>query len=327
MKRREFISLVGGAAVAWPLAARAQQAAMTVVGYLSGRSAETDVPMLAALRNGLAERGYVEGRNLRIEYRFADGQYARLPALAVDLVERKVAAMVTGGGLVPAESAKAATMTIPVVFNIADDPVRFGLVESLSRPGRNLTGVTSFQTVVMEKQVGLLSELLPGPTTIALLGDPQMREVEFQLENARTAAIALGHRSIIVRANDDSSLDAAFTDIRQKDAGALLVAASPFFMTRLKRLVEHTARLALPAIYWRREVVEAGGLMMYGSNTFEMYHQAGVYIGRILKGENPGELPVWQPTKFEFILNLKTAKALRLKIPDKILALADEVIE
>jgi putative ABC transport system substrate-binding protein len=298
MRRREFFGLIGGAAVAWPVVARAQQAAMPVIGYLSARSAEVDGPMLAAFRRGLFETGYVEGRDVRIEIRFADGQYNRLPTLMDDLIARHVAAITTAGGLVSATAAKAATATIPIVFAVADDPVRFGLVESMNRPGRNLTGVTSFQTIVMEKQIGLLSELLRGPTTIALLIDPQMPETESQI-----------------------------ADIIQRKAGAVLVGASPFFLTRTKQLVEQAVRHALPTMYWRREPVDGGGLVSYGSSTFEMYHQVGVYMGRILKGEKPENLPVVQPAKFELVLNLKTAKALGLNIPHTFLARADEVIE
>ncbi len=312
---------------AWPFAAAAQQSAVPMVGYLSARSAEVDVPMMAALRQGLTEAGFVEGRDFRIETRFANGQYDRLPALVEDLVKQHVAAIATGGGLVAAAAAKAATATIPVVFNIADDPVRFGLVASLNRPGQNLTGVTSFQTVVIEKQLGLLNELLGRPTHIALLVDPQMKETESQLGSARTAAITLGHQLIIEYATDDHSLGAAFAGMIEKKVGALLISASPFFLTRTKQLVEQAAHHALPAMYWRREPVDAGGLVSYGSSTFEMYHQTGVYLGRILKGERPANLPVVQPAKFELVLNLKTARTLGLSIPPNLLARADEVIE
>jgi len=306
-----------------PFAVRAQQQSVPVIGYLSARSAEADGPMLAAFRQGLADTGYVEGREVRIEIRFADGQYNRLPALMENLVEQKVAAVTTGGGLVSAAAAKAATATIPIVFGIADDPVRYGLVESMNRPGRNLTGVTSFQTVVMEKQIGLLSELLRGPSMIALLIDPQMVELsDSQIAKVQKAAAANGHQTIVVRTDNDSTLDA----VRSK-AAALLVCASPFFLTQSKHIVELAARHALPAMYWRREPVDGGGLVSYGSNTFEVYHQAGVYVGRILKGEKPETLPVVQPTKFELVLNLKTAKALGLEIPHTFLARADEVIE
>jgi putative tryptophan/tyrosine transport system substrate-binding protein len=312
---------------AWPLAARAQQPSMPVVGYLSGRSAEVEGPMLTAFRKALAEGGYVEGRNVRLEIRFSDGQYDRLPTLMDDLVKQHAAVVVTGGGLVPAAAAKAATTKIPIVFVIADDPVRFGLVDSLSRPGRNLTGVTSFQTIVIEKQIGLLAELVHNPTTIALLVDSQMPETESQLANARTAAMALGHQLTVVRANNDATLHAAFADFVRQKVGALLVSASPFFLTRSKQLVEQAARNALPTMHWRRELVDAGGLVSYGSNTFEMYHQTGLYVGRILKGDEPKDLPVMQPTKFELVLNLRTAKALGLNIPPSLLARADEVIE
>jgi putative tryptophan/tyrosine transport system substrate-binding protein len=327
MRRREFLGALGSVLVLPDRVARAQQSTIPVIGYLSARSAEVDGPMLAAFRQGLAELGYVDGSGVRIEIRFADGQYDRLPTLMDDLIGQKVAAVTTGGGLVTVAAAKAATATIPIVFNVADDPVRFGLVESMNRPGHNLTGVTSFQTIVMEKQVALLSELLHDPTTIALLIDPQMPETESQLAGAQKAAVALGHQSIVVRANSDRTLDAAFADIVQRKARALLIGASPFFLTRSKYLVEQAARHALPTMYWRREPVQSGGLVSYGSSTFEMYHQAGVYVGRILKGERPENLPVIQPARFELLLNLKTAKALGLNIPHTFLARADEVIE
>jgi putative ABC transport system substrate-binding protein len=326
MRRRDFTKAIASFAVAFPAVARAQQA-MPVIGYLSARSADVDGPMLAAFRQGLAELGYTDGAGVRIEIRFADGQYDRLPLLIDDLIGRKVVAVTTGGGLVSANAAKAATSTIPIVFNIADDPVRFGLVESMNRPGRNLTGVTSFQTIVMEKQVALLSELLRGPTTIALLIDPQMQEAEAQIAGAQKAAVALGHQALVMRANSDGALDAAFAEIIQRKAGALLIGASPFFLTRSRHIVEQAARHAIPTMYWRREPVDGGGLVSYGSSTFEMYHQAGVYMGRILKGERPENLPVIQPAKFELVLNLKTAKALGLNIPHTFLARADEVIE
>jgi putative ABC transport system substrate-binding protein len=283
--------------------------------------------MIAALRQGLAEAGFVEGREVRIEMRFADGQYDRLPALMEDLVRRQVAVVATGGGLVSAAAAKAATAQIPIVFNVGDDPVRFGLVESLNRPGQNLTGVTSFQTVIIEKQIGLLSELLPRPTIIAILVDPQFQEVGSQLAGARTAAGTLGHQVVIEYAASDDSLKAAFTDMVQQKVGALLISASPFFLTRSRQLVEQVAHHVLPTMYWRREPVDAGGLISYGSTTFEMYHQTGLYLGRILQGEKPANLPVVQPTKFELVVNLRTAKSLGLSVPPTLLARADEVIE
>ncbi len=326
MRRRAFIAGLGALTVGVPLAAQAQQA-MPVVGYLSARSAEVDGPMLAAFRQGLASLGYAEGRGVRIEIRFADGQYDRLPGLMEDLIRSRVAAVTTGGGLVTASVAKAATTTIPVIFNVADDPVRFGLVESMNRPGRNLTGVTSFQTIIMEKQIALLSELLRGPTTIALLIDPQMPETESQVAGAQLAAVTLGHKPLVMRANSDSTLEAAFAQMVETKAGALLISASPFFLTRSRYLVEQAARHALPAMYWRREPVENGGLVSYGSSTHEMYYQSGVYVGRVLKGEKPENLPVVQPAKFELLLNLKTAKALGLAIPHTFIARADEVIE
>jgi putative tryptophan/tyrosine transport system substrate-binding protein len=327
MRRRDLIQLIAGSAILRPFAVRAQQA-LPVIGYLSARSADADGPMLAAFRQGLAETGYVDGREVRIEIRFAEGEYNRLPALMKNLIEQKVAVVTTGGGLVSAAAAKAATSTIPIVFNIGNDPVRSGLVESLNRPGRNLTGVTSFQTIVMEKQIGLLSELLRGPSTIALLIDSQMTELsDAQVSGAQKAAAANGHQTVVVHANNDSTLDAAFAEVVRSKAAALLIGASPYFLTRSGHIVEQAARHALPAMYWRREPVDRGGLVSYGSNTFEMYHQAGVYAGRILKGEKPETLPVVQPAKFELVINLKTAKALGLEIPHTFLARADDVIE
>lgn len=328
MRRRDFIQLVAASALMRPFAVRAQQQPMPVVGYLSSRSAEADGPMLAAFRQGLADTGYVDGREVRIEIRFADGQYNRLPALMENLIAQKIAAVTTGGGLPSAAAAKAATSTIPIVFNIGNDPVRSGLVESMNRPGQNLTGVTSFQTIIMEKQIGLLSELLRGPSKIGLLIDSQMTELsDAQVAGAQKAAAANGHQTIVVHADNDSTLDAAFAEIARSKPQALLIGASPFFLTRSKHIVEQAARHAIPTMYWRREPVDRGGLVSYGSNTFEMYHQAGVYVGRILKGEKPETLPVVQPAKFELVLNLKTAKALGLEIPHTFLARADEVIE
>ena len=326
MRRRDFIASIGAAVL--PVTARAQPADAPVVGYLSARSSAVDGPMLAALRKGLSEAGFVDGRNVRLELRFADGQYDRLPSLMGDLVKRRVSAVATGGGLAPAKIAKEATATIPIVFNIGDDPVRFGMVESMNRPGQNVTGVTSFQTAVIEKQLGLLSELLAKPTAIALLVDSQMPEItESQLGGARKAAESLGQNLFIVNAKDDNSLTTAFAQMAERKIGGLLITASPFFLTRAERLVEQAASHALVTMYWRREPVEAGGLISYGSSTFEMYHQTGLYLGRILKGEKPSDLPVVQPTKFELVLNLKTAKSLDLNIPPTFLARADEVIE
>ena len=327
LKRREFITLLGGGAAAWPLAARAQQASMPVIGYLSVRSAESDVPMLAAFGRGLNETGYVVGKNVIIESRFAGGQRDRLQALAEDLVRRQVAVIVTGGGESAALAAKAATASIPIVFNAGGDPVRFGLVNSLNRPGGNITGVAALLSELVAKKLGLLRELVPNADTVAALVDPTDPSAATQISETQQAARALGHQLVLLTASTDEEIDAAYTMLVQQQAAALLVNASPFFVTRTERLVRLSARHALPTIYFRREMADAGGLMSYGSSTAEMYGQMGVYTGRILKGEKPADLPVLQPIKFELVINMKTAKALGLIIPPGMLAIADDVIE
>ena len=326
MRRRDFITLLGGGA-AWPLAARAQQAAAPAIGYLSMRSAESDVPMLAAFRQGLNEMGFVEGKNVGIEYRYGGGQYDRLPALAEDLVRRQVAVIVTGGGGPAALAAKAATVKVPVVFNVGEDPVRAGLVASLNRPGGNLTGVTSLLEQLGAKQLGLVRELVPKAAAIAMLVNPNDTWAETQITNTEAAARAVRQELIVLKAGTEDDIDAVFTTLVRRRAGALLVAASPLFVTRANHVIALVARHAVPAIYFRREMADAGGLMSYGSSTAEVYGQMGIYAGKILNGTKPADLPVMQPTKFELILNLKTAKALGLTFPPRLLAIADEVIE
>ena len=327
MKRRDFITLLGGAAAAWPLTARAQQPVMPVIGYLSMRSAKSDLPMLAAFRQGLNETGFVEGKNVTIEYRWGDGQYGRLPALAANLVGQRVAVIVTAGGEPAALAAKTATTEIPVVFNVGEDPVRAGLIASINRPGGNLTGVTSLLESLGAKQLGLLRELVPRAITIAMLVNPNDTWADKQIAHTQTAAQELGQELIVLNASAESEINAAFSTMSNRRAGALLVVASPLFVTRADHLVALAASHALPAIYFRRELADAGGLMSYGSSTNEMYGQMGIYTGKILNGAKPADLPVIQPTKFELIINLKTAKALGIAISDNLLSLADEVIE
>jgi putative ABC transport system substrate-binding protein len=326
MRRREFITLVGGAVV-WPLAARAQQSAMPVIGYFSARSAESDVPMVAAFREGLTETGYVEGKNVAIEFRWGGGEYDRARKLAEELVRQRVSIIVTSGGELSAKAAIEATATIPIVFNVGDDPVRTGLVASLNRPGRNATGVASFTRVLGAKQIGLLRELVPTAAAVAYLINPNEPTAASQISDAEEAARATGQQFIVLRASTDGEIDAAFTALVRQRAGALLVGTGPFFLTRANKLVGLAARHAVPAMYYRREFYEIGGLASYGASTAEMYRQMGIYTGRILKGDRPADLPVLQPIKFEFVINLKTAKAMGLTVPPALLARADEVIE
>jgi putative ABC transport system substrate-binding protein len=326
VKRRAFITLFGGAA-AWPLAARAQQPSMPVIGYLGGRSPKTDVPMLSAFRQGLNETGYVEGNNVAIEFRWASGQFDPLPELAADLVRRRVAVIVTSGGAAPALAAKAATATIPVLFVTAGDPVQEGLVASLSRPGGNLTGVVTFFNALGAKQLGLMRELLPNADLFGVLIDPRMASSELQGKDTEAAGRAVGQRLIVLRAASEREIDEAFATLVERRAGALIVTSSPFFITQTHYLITLAARHSLPAMWFRRELVEAGGLMSYGTSTAETYRQLGNYAGKILSGAAPADLPVIQSTKFEFVINLQTAKALGLVMPPGLLAVADEVIE
>jgi putative ABC transport system substrate-binding protein len=367
MKRREFIAMLGGVAVAWPHAARAQQPRMPVIGYLGSnrdlqisrirlsdrtsrlhprhvvpkpaQAYETEVPVkaagsprplrdqLAALYRGLKDTGYIEGQNVTIEYRWAEGQYDRLSSLAAELVQRQVTAIVATGGTTSALAAKAATTTIPIVFTSGTDPIEAGLVASLNRPGGNITGVTFFSDVLDAKRLELLHELVPNVGRIALLVNPNNTRVEAQLRDTQEAAARLGIRLIVLNASTEPEIDTSFAILVREGASALLVASDAFFYSRHNQLVALAARHAVPAIYQLREFTAAGGLMSYGASLAEVYHQAGVYTGRILKGEKPADLPVIQSTKFELVINLKTAKALGVAVSNAIQLLADEVIE
>jgi putative ABC transport system substrate-binding protein len=304
--RRQLMTALGGAAVAWPIAARAQQTALPVVGYLSARSAESDENLLHAFWQGLNEMGYIEGKNVAIEFRWGDGHYDRLPALAEDLVRRQVAVIVTGGGERPALAAKAATATIPIVFNVGEDPVRFGLITSLNRPGGNITGVTSLLGALGTKQLGLLRELVPKAATIAMLVNPSEPYADAEITNTQAAARAVGQQLAVLRASTEHEIDAAFAMLLQQRIGALMVAASAFFFTRADYIIALSARHSLPAIFFRREIADAGGLISYGSSTAELYSQMGVYAGKILSGVKPADLPIMQPTKFELYQRSET---------------------
>ena len=325
MRRREFITLLGGAA-AWPLAARAQQPGMPVIGYLNNGSPDSDTHRLTGLRQGLHQTGYVEGRNLVIEYRWAGNEAHQLPALVADLVQLQVTVIVAAGVL-PARAAKAATTSIPIVFGVGADPVQLGLVASLNRPGGNLTGFNTFAGELGAKALALLHELVPSTATIGFLENPNNPIFEVTTRDVLAAAPAIGLKVQVLKAGTDREIDAAFVSLVQARTGALLVGADAFFISRIERLIELAARHAIPTMYLFPEYVVAGGLISYGTSLIENWRQIGLYTGRILKGEKPADLPVIQATKLELIINLKTAKALGLQIPDRLLALADEVIE
>ena len=326
MRRREFIGLIGSVAAAWPFAVRAQQPAMPVIGILRSTSAASSMSLVAAFRKGLAEAGFVEGKDVAIEFRFADDDFGRLPALATDLVRRGVAVIVGNNFAMPA--IRAATTTIPVVFVGGDDPVRTGLVTSLNKPSANVTGITSFGYALTAKRLQLLHELAPKSAAIAVLLDPHAAEHAPEEREVKEAARALGRDILVVQAGTAPDLEAAFATISRARPGALLVGGGAFLSrSQHQQLVAFAARQALIVIYQLREAVVAGGLMSYGTSQPDAYRQAGVYAARILKGEKPADLPVMQPTKFEFVINLKTAKTLGLAIPSGVLAIADEVIE
>jgi putative ABC transport system substrate-binding protein len=324
--RRKFLATLGGAVAVWPPAARAQQAAMPVIGYLNSGSPESDTPRLNGLRRGLNETGYVEGRNVVIEYRWAGNQADRLPALAVDLVQLRVAVIVAAGP--PSTfAAKAATTTIPIVFGVGGDPVQLGLVASLNRPGGNLTGFNAFASELGAKALALLHDLVPSAATIGLLRNPNNPVSELTTRDVLAAAPVIGLKVQILKASTDREIDAAFVSLVQARTSALLVRGDAFFNSRIEHIVGLAARHAIPTMYAVPEFVVAGGLISYGFSLTEEYRQVGLYTGRILKGEKPADLPVMQATKIELAINLRTARALGLDVPDKLIALADEVIE
>jgi ABC-type uncharacterized transport system substrate-binding protein len=324
IQRREFITLLGGA-TAWPLAARAQQPAMPVIGFLDGQS--FDLHLMTAFRQALKDAGYVDGRSVAIYFRSADGQTDRLVTLAGDIVGRRVAVIVTAGGGASALAAYAATTTVPIVFVTGVDPVSSGLVMSLNRPGGNATGVYIFQQVLEGKRLGLLRELVPSAASMAVLLNPTNANFQTQLRGVQDAARDLGQQVSILSANTEREIDVAFATAAQSGARALLVGSDPFFGSERDQVIALAARHAIPAIYEGREFATAGGLASYGTSLADAYRQAGIYAGRILKGEKPADLPIVQPTKFEFVINLKTAKALGLDVSPGLAASADEIIE
>jgi putative tryptophan/tyrosine transport system substrate-binding protein len=327
MRRREFIAGLGGAA-AWPLSVRGQQPPVPTIGYLfAGSRARNPIPAELAFRKGLSEMGFVEGQNVAIEYRWAEDQYDRLAVLAAELVSRRVAVIYAGGGSIAATAAKAATTTIPIIFNFAEDPVQAGVVASFNRPEGNVTGISFMATQLMAKRLGLLHELVPAATRFAVLVNPGSPLTASVIAEAQVAALTIGRRIEVFTASDIREIDMAFASIEQKRTDALLIWGSVLFALRLTQLATLAARHALPTIHYTREFVEAGGLMSYGSSIADSQRQAGIYVGRILKGEKPADLPVVQSTKFEFVINLQTARLLGIDVPPTLLAIADEVIE
>jgi putative tryptophan/tyrosine transport system substrate-binding protein len=325
MRRRDFIQVIAVSS-AWPFAARAQQPAMPVIGFLNSAFPDEFAPFVAAFRQGLKEAGTIEGQNVTIEYRWAEGQYERLPALAADLAHRKVT-VIAATSSPAAQAAKAATNTIPIVFTTGDDPIRLGFVASLNRPGGNMTGVTNLLVDLGTKQLGLLREPAPTITTIVVLANPNFIGTVRQINDLETAVRALGLQFAILRAATESEIDDAFASMTQFTGAALIVAADPFLIAYRGHLVALSARYAIPAIYSVRNFAVAGGLMSYGTDFTDSYRQAGIYTGRIIKGEKPADIPVQQSTKFELVINLKTARELGLEVPAQLLARAEEVIE
>jgi putative ABC transport system substrate-binding protein len=327
MRRREFIGLLGSAAAAWPLSGHAQQLETPIIGFMSGRSPEDSVHLVAAFRQGLGEAGFVEGQNVVIEYRWALGHYDRLPALAADLVSRRVAVLAALGGDVSALAGKQATSTIPIVAGMGGDPIRSGLLESMSRPGGNVTGYTVLTSEMEPKRLGMLRDLVPGAAVIGVLLNPNFPPSAGQLQALEAAAQKTGQNIFISKASNDTELSAGLASFLQQKVGALLVCADPYFDTQRDKLIAFAAQNRLPTMYHFREFAVAGGLISYGPSITDAYRQAGIYAGRILKGAKPADLPFVQPTKFEFVINLKTAKALGLTIPAGLISFADEVIE
>jgi putative ABC transport system substrate-binding protein len=328
MRRRDFIKLIGGAAAAWPLAARGQQPAMPVIGFVSGRSDESSVRFGGAFRKALNESGYVEGQNVMVEYHWLDGQYDRLPSLMADLVSRRVAVIATPGFANGALAAKAATTTIPIVFGVAQDPVKLGLVTSLARPGGNATGINLLSAEVVAKRLGFLHDLAPKAVRIAVLVNPNNSSTtEAMLRDIPEAAHALGLQIQVLRAGTSRDIEAAFAALVRDRADALFVAPDPFFTSRRVQFATLAARHAIPAAYSNRSYPEVGGLMSYGTDTLDYFRQVGVYTGQILKGAKPADIPVLQTTKWEFVINMQTARALGLEVPNPLQLVADEVIE